>query len=184
MKLSTKMTGAATGLMAAFAALPAWAQEGPIKAPTAEQMATMVNKGDTTRMLVSAALVLMMSVPALALFYGGLVRTKNMLSVLMQVLTIVCGRGAGLGLLGLFDCLHQRHWRPRRYFGGLSKAFLAGVDRVDLRRHLLEQRLYARNTPSSMLPDDLRLHHAGADRRRVCRTRQVHPADHLRRCCG
>src|SRR5512134_876631 len=54
--------------------------------PTAE----MVNKGDVAWMLVSSALVLMMSVPALALFYGGLVRAKNMLSVLMQVLTIVC----------------------------------------------------------------------------------------------
>jgi ammonium transporter, Amt family len=54
--------------------------------PTAE----MVNKGDVAWMMVSTAFVLMMSVPALALFYGGLVRAKNMLSVLMQVLTIVC----------------------------------------------------------------------------------------------
>ena len=46
-----------------------------IKAPTVEQMAGMVDKGDTAWMLVSSALVLMMSVPALALFYGGLVRT-------------------------------------------------------------------------------------------------------------
>ena len=43
------------------------------------------NKGDTAWMLTSTALVLLMSVPALALFYGGLVRSKNMLSVLMQV---------------------------------------------------------------------------------------------------
>jgi Amt family ammonium transporter len=72
-------------------AAPAFAQAaaGPVKAPTAEQMAGMVNKGDTAWMLVSSVLVLMMSVPALALFYGGLVRTKNMLSVLMQVLMIV-----------------------------------------------------------------------------------------------
>jgi Amt family ammonium transporter len=49
----------------------------------------MVNKGDVSWMLVSSALVLMMSIPALALFYGGLVRAKNMLSVLMQVLMIV-----------------------------------------------------------------------------------------------
>ena len=48
------------------------AAAGPIKAPTAEQMATMVNKGDTTWMLISSVLVLMMSVPGLALFYGGL----------------------------------------------------------------------------------------------------------------
>ena len=48
--------------------------------------APLPNKGDTAWMLTSTALVLLMSVPALALFYGGLVRTKNMLSVLMQVL--------------------------------------------------------------------------------------------------
>ena len=60
-----------------------------IKAPAVEAQAAMVNKGDTTWMLISSVLVLMMSVPALALFYGGLVRTKNMLSVLMQVFMIV-----------------------------------------------------------------------------------------------
>jgi len=74
------------GLLSATAA---FAQDGPIKAPTAEQMAGMVDKGDTAWMLVSSVLVLMMSIPALALFYGGLVRTKNMLSVLMQVFMIV-----------------------------------------------------------------------------------------------
>ena len=74
--------------LAAVLAVPAAAAE-LIKAPTAEQMATMVDKGDTAWMLISSALVLMMSVPALALFYGGLVRTKNMLSVLMQVFMIV-----------------------------------------------------------------------------------------------
>ena len=54
--------------------------------PTAE----MVNKGDVAWMLVASALVLLMSVPALALFYGGLVRAKNMLSVLMQCFVIAC----------------------------------------------------------------------------------------------
>ncbi|MDG9415075.1 ammonia channel protein, partial [Streptococcus pneumoniae] len=48
------------------------------------------NKGDTAWMLVSSAFVLMMVVPGLALFYGGLVRTKNMLSVLTQVFAIGC----------------------------------------------------------------------------------------------
>src|SRR5213076_404432 len=46
------------------------------------------NKGDTAWMMMSTALVLLMSVPALGLFYGGLVRTKNMLSVLMQVFVV------------------------------------------------------------------------------------------------
>src|ERR1700741_2467994 len=48
------------------------------------------NSGDTAWMLTASLLVLMMSLPGLALFYGGLVRTKNMLSVLTQVLMIVC----------------------------------------------------------------------------------------------
>ena len=48
------------------------------------------NKGDTAWMLISTILVLMMIVPGLALFYGGLVRTKNMLSVLTQVFAIAC----------------------------------------------------------------------------------------------
>jgi Amt family ammonium transporter len=65
----------------------------------------VVNKGDVSWMLVSSALVLLMSIPALALFYGGLVRAKNMLSVLMQVLMIVSVAGAGVGVLGLFDGL-------------------------------------------------------------------------------
>ena len=115
---ATEAAAAATETAAAAAATTL------IKAPSAEQMATMVNKGDVAWMLVSAALVLMMSVPALALFYGGLVRTKNMLSVLMQVLVIVsvaalvwCAWGYSMAFTS-----------GNEYVGGLSKAFLAGVN--------------------------------------------------------
>ena len=59
----------------------------PSPAPAASN-APAPNKGDVSWMLVSTALVLMMSVPALALFYGGMVRSKNMLSVLMQVFVV------------------------------------------------------------------------------------------------
>ena len=116
----------------AFAVLPAWAQAaaGPIKAPDAAQMATMVNKGDTSWMLISAVLVLMMSVPGLALFYGGLVRTKNMLSVLMQVMMIVCVAAllwVSYGYSMAFTSGGENH-----FFGGLSKAFLKGVDGTTL----------------------------------------------------
>ena len=48
------------------------------------------NKGDNAWMLTSSVLVLMMTIPGLALFYGGMVRTKNMLSVLMHVFYTVC----------------------------------------------------------------------------------------------
>ena len=108
---------------AAFAQEAAEAAAGPIKAPTPEQMAGMVDKGDTAWMLVSSALVLMMSVPALALFYGGLVRTKNMLSVLMQVFMIVAV--AALVWVGWGYSLAFTSGGP--FIGGLSKAFLAGV---------------------------------------------------------
>jgi ammonium transporter, Amt family len=94
-----------------------------IKAPTVEQMAGMVNKGDTAWMLVSSVLVLMMSVPALALFYGGLVRTKNMLSVLMQVFMIV----SVAALVWVCWGYSLSFTGGGEYVGGLSKAFLAGV---------------------------------------------------------
>ena len=109
-------------LLGLFTAGPAIAQ-GPVKAPSAEAMAAMVNKGDVAWMLVASALVLMMSVPALALFYGGLVRTKNMLSVLMQVFTIVCV--AALVWVGWGYSLTFTGGSP--FIGGFSKAFLQGV---------------------------------------------------------
>ena len=88
--------------------------------------ARAVDKGDTTWMLVSTILVLLMTIPGLALFYGGLVRAKNMLSVLMQVFTDHRRGDDHLGLLRL---------QPRLHRGGTSltsaasrKLFLAGVD--------------------------------------------------------
>jgi Amt family ammonium transporter len=123
-----------------FAALPAFAQEAAEKAteavaeaapaaaaaftPTAE----MVNKGDVAWMLTSSALVLMMSIPALALFYGGLVRTKNMLSLLMQVFMIVCI--ASLVWVGWgYSMAFTSTGTPfPTLFGGLDKALLMGVD--------------------------------------------------------
>ena len=118
------IAGAAVAGWGLLAALPALAQTGgPVRAPAAEAMAGMVNKGDTTWMLVSAALVLMMSVPGLALFYGGLVRTKNMLSVLMQVLTIVCVAS----LVWVSWGYSLAFTSGNSFIGGLSKAFLAGV---------------------------------------------------------
>src|ERR1700740_1270526 len=59
-------------------------------ATTAAYAEPTVNKGDKAWMLTSTVLVLLMTIPGLALFYGGLVRSKNMLSVLMQVFYTVC----------------------------------------------------------------------------------------------
>ena len=121
-----KYTGLA-GLAALVAAAPALAQQAAPAAPFTPTP-DMVNKGDTAWMLTSSALVLLMSVPALALFYGGLVRAKNMLSVLMQVLAIVCittlmwvGWGYSMAFTG-----------GNEFVGGLSKAFLKGVDATTL----------------------------------------------------
>jgi Amt family ammonium transporter len=124
------MTGAALLAAPALAAPVADAAAAAVEAapaaftPTAE----MVNKGDVAWMMVSTALVLMMSVPALALFYGGLVRAKNMLSVLMQVLTIVCVAALvwfGWGYSMAFTSTGSPF---PALFGGLDKAFLKGVD--------------------------------------------------------
>jgi Amt family ammonium transporter len=122
MKLSARISRVAAGAGAiALAAAPAWAQDAAA-APRAP------DKGDTAWMLISAALVLMMSVPGLALFYGGLVRAKNMLSVLMQVLTIVAV--AALVWVGWGYSLAFTGGSP--FIGGLSKAFLKGVDATTL----------------------------------------------------
>ena len=124
-----KIYGAVAALAGVLAAAPAFAAD-LVKAPTTEQMATMVNKGDTTWMLISSVLVLMMSVPGLALFYGGLVRTKNMLSVLMQVFMIVSITGIMWAVVGYsiaFTSGAGHEVFGVQLFGGLSKAFMAGV---------------------------------------------------------
>jgi ammonium transporter, Amt family len=89
----------------------------------AAAQAAMVNKGDTAWMLVSSALVLMMSIPGLALFYGGLVRTKNMLSVLMQVFMIV----SITGLLWATYGYSLAFTGGSPFIGGFSKVLMNGV---------------------------------------------------------
>ncbi|RZM32985.1 MAG: ammonium transporter [Sphingomonas sp.] len=128
MKQAIKIAGGLALGAAALAALPAWAQGAAAPATPFVPTAAMVDKGDTTWMLISSALVLMMSVPGLALFYGGLVRTKNMLSVLMQVLMIVCV--ASLVWVCWGYSLAFTGGNP--FIGGLSKAFLKGVDATTL----------------------------------------------------
>jgi Amt family ammonium transporter len=127
MKTALKLAAGAGAAL--FAALPAWAQDAAAAAPAAPftPTAEMVNKGDVAWMIVATALVLMMSVPALALFYGGLVRTKNMLSVLMQVLTIVCVAALVWFAWG-YSMAFTNGGDLNKYVGGFSKMFLAGVD--------------------------------------------------------
>ena len=118
-----KIAGMGAAVASALMVLPVWAQTALVKAPDATAMAGMVNKGDTTWMLVSSALVLMMAIPALGLFYGGLVRSKNMLSVLMQVFMIV----SMVAIIWVVYGYSLTFTGGSPYVGGLSKAFLAGV---------------------------------------------------------
>ena len=123
MNRTTKLAGLGAGIAAALASLPLAAFADMIKAPDVAAQAAMMNKGDTAWMLVSSALVLMMSVPALALFYGGLVRSKNMLSVLMQVFMIV----SMVAIIWVVYGYSLAFTGGSPYVGGLTKAFLAGV---------------------------------------------------------
>lgn len=113
--------------MAALFAHPAFAQAAVAAVPASPIPAPTVNKGDTAWLLISTALVLMMSVPGLALFYGGLVRTKNMLSVLMQVLMIVCVVAVLWCCYGYSVAFTSGSGVTAPFFGGFSKAFLSGI---------------------------------------------------------
>src|ERR1700739_1713283 len=92
-------------------------------AATAAYAEPTVNKGDNAWMLTSTVLVLLMTIPGLALFYGGLVRSKNMLSVLMQVFYTVCIVTVIWALYGY----SMAFTGGSGFVGGFSKAFLMGV---------------------------------------------------------
>jgi len=108
---------------AATAAAPAAAEAAAAPAAEAAAPAPVPNKGDTAWMLMSTALVLLMSVPALALFYGGLVRSKNMLSVLMQVFVV-------FSLITVLWCIYGyslAFTEGNAFVGGLDRLFLKGT---------------------------------------------------------
>jgi ammonium transporter, Amt family len=111
---------------AAEASAPAAAPaaSAPAEAASAPAAAAPVpNKGDTAFMTVATALVILMTIPGLALFYGGLVRSKNMLSVLMQVFVVF----ALISVLWVVYGYSMAFTGGNPYFGGLSKMFLGGV---------------------------------------------------------
>lgn len=87
-----------------------------------------LDKGDTAWMLTSTALVLMMTIPGVALFYGGMVRKKNVLSVLMQVFAICCV----VSLVWMVAGYSLAFTDGGPYLGDLSKMFLAGIGRESL----------------------------------------------------
>ncbi|MGI4719105.1 MAG: ammonium transporter [Janthinobacterium lividum] len=108
--MKSTLTKVLAGVAAAGVALPALA------APT-------INKGDTAWMFVATLLVIMMSIPGLALFYGGLVRAKNMLSVLMQVFMV-------FSLIIVLWCLYGyslAFTQGNAFIGGFDRVFLNGI---------------------------------------------------------
>ena len=104
------------------AAKPAQTAAPGAAAPAATPAPTP-NKGDVAWMLMSTALVLLMSVPALALFYGGMVRAKNMLSMLMQVFVTFSLITVLWGIYGYSLAFTEGN----AFFGGLDRLFLGGT---------------------------------------------------------
>jgi Amt family ammonium transporter len=112
--------------LAVLAVLPAFGQDAAAPEVMAEavEIVAVPNPGNTAWMMIATILVLFMTVPGLALFYGGLVRTKNMLSVLMQVLMITAVIVIVWVVYG-YSVAFGGGTNP--YWGGLGKLFLAGV---------------------------------------------------------
>src|SRR5690349_21643316 len=112
MKTLGRTTAVVGALLAALLPALAWAQDAPVP-----------DKGDTAWMLTCTALVLFMSAPALALFYGGLVRSKNMLSVLMQVFVV-------FSLISVLWCVYGyslAFTEGNAFFGSFDRLFLKGT---------------------------------------------------------
>ena len=113
------------GIGGAFAAvallLPALALAGTTK----------LNTGDTAWMLTSTALVLFMTIPGLSLFYAGMVRTKNAMSVMMQCFAITC-LVTLLWVIYVYGLAFGNGGSMQQWIGGFGKAFMAGVGRNTL----------------------------------------------------
>ncbi len=111
---------------ATFGSVAAFAQETAPAATEAAAPVSALNSGDTTWMMLSTILVLFMALPGLALFYGGLVRSKNILSILMQC-TMITAVVIVVWVLWGYSFAFGGGTSP--YWGGLGKVFLAGVTR-------------------------------------------------------
>jgi Amt family ammonium transporter len=114
---------AASAPEAAAAVVEAVTVTAATEAPAAAAVTPTVNKGDVAWMMTSTLLVIFMAVPGLALFYGGLVRSKNMLSVLMQVLVVF----SLIGVLWAIYGYSLAFGGEGLIIAGLDKLFLSGV---------------------------------------------------------
>ncbi|WP_442498616.1 ammonium transporter [Methylobacter sp. sgz302048] len=109
-------------MLLSFAGLSV-AETEAVLVETAPAVATPIEKGDTAWMIVATVLVVLMVVPGLALFYGGMVRAKNMLSMLMQVFVIF----SMMALLWAIYGYSIAFTEGNAFFGGFSKMFLKGI---------------------------------------------------------
>ena len=123
-KFSHTLSCLAAAGAAVLAPVVAFAQEAAPAATEAAAAAPVPDKADTVFMFLSTLLVFFMLIPGLALFYGGLVRTKNMLSVLMQCTVI----GAMMMIIWVtYGYSFAFGGSTSPYFGGFAKMFLSGV---------------------------------------------------------
>ncbi|MEC9463981.1 MAG: ammonium transporter [Pseudomonadota bacterium] len=123
-KLNSNLMRLGAASAAMLAPVIAFAQEAAPAAAEAVAAAPVPNKGDTAFMFLCTILVLFMLIPGLALFYGGLVRAKNMLSVLMQCTVI----GSAIMLIWvIYGYSFAFGGSESAYFGGFAKLFLSGV---------------------------------------------------------
>src|SRR5260370_6440162 len=116
-RLASRAVWAASVLR--LSALSAMAQTAAAPAPAANS----INSGDTAWMLTSTALVLMMTIPGLALFYGGMVRKMNVLATVMQSFAVTCL----VTVLWMIVGYSLAFTEGTPFFGGLSRFMLSGM---------------------------------------------------------
>ena len=117
------MASAPADTASAAAPAPAAASAADAGASAPAAAAPVANKGDTAWMIVATAFVIMMSIPGLALFYGGLVRSKNMLSVLMQVMVT-------FSMIVVLWCIYGyslAFTEGNAFIGGFDRLFMKGL---------------------------------------------------------
>ncbi len=158
--------GLVLGLVLGSLAIEGKAQAPPSAAPAApatqnsdrlakleKQVAEARNAGDNAWLLVSSALVLMMTGPGLALFYGGLVRRKNVLATMMQSFALMALVTVLWGLIGYSLCFHAGN----KFIGGTGYLFLKGVGStpdpdyaatIPQQTHMIFQLMFAIITPA------------------------------------
>lgn len=120
-------------------------------APVVATVTPTIDSGDTAWMIVATALVLLMSIPGLALFYGGLVRRKNVLSVFMQIFILVAVitlEWVAFGYSNAFGSNSIEALKP--YVGGFDWAFLSGISVSDLSPYFISHSQLAADGVSSI----------------------------------